>query len=100
MQLMPGLVGLSIVDSFVTGVPLFTTIGALHSPEIAYLRNGFNGVATENNVTAYSDAVVHYLRNPDSLALLQKGCDESASRYTLKNMVSNFVDGIVKCVSD
>ena len=41
--LMPGLVGLAIIDSFVAGLPIVTTDLSYHSPEIEYLQSGSNG---------------------------------------------------------
>ena len=46
VMLMPGLVGLAIIDSFAAGTPIFTTDAPVHSPEIAYLENGVNGIMT------------------------------------------------------
>lgn len=97
--LMPGLVGLAIVDSFVTETPIFTTDLPLHSPEIAYLQNGVNGVMTEFSVEAYSDAVVAYLEDENAQKRLKQGCAASARLYTLDNMVSNFAAGVKSCLS-
>lgn len=96
--LMPGLVGLAIVDSFVTQTPLFTTKNMIHSPEIAYLREGTNGVMTDFSVEAYADAVVAYLRSDSAQEKLRQGCAESARLYTLENMVENFAAGVKACL--
>ncbi|RMD61178.1 glycosyltransferase, partial [Candidatus Parcubacteria bacterium] len=42
--LMPGLVGLVILDSFATQTPMITTNFPYHSPEIEYLQSGDNGL--------------------------------------------------------
>jgi glycosyltransferase involved in cell wall biosynthesis len=97
--LMPGLVGLVIVDSFVTCLPTFTTDIPIHSPEIAYLIQGVNGVMTPYAVEAYSRAVAEYLKNEAMQVALQEGCRRSATIYTLENMVGNFTQGIKKCLS-
>lgn len=95
--LMPGLVGLVVIDSFVAGVPLFTTDNKIHSPEIAYLRHGENGIITSYDEEAYSEAVISFLKG--SLPDLSKGCLQSAHEYTLDNMVANFANGIQQCLS-
>jgi glycosyltransferase involved in cell wall biosynthesis len=97
--LMPGLVGLVIVDSFVTCLPLFTTDIPIHSPEIAYLIQGINGVMTPYVVGAYSSAIAEYLENEVMQVALREGCRQSATTYTLENMVNNFTQGIKKCLS-
>ena len=96
--LMPGLVGLVLVDSFHAGIPLFTTDIPIHSPEIAYLDNGVNGVVTPPTTARYAEAVAGFLLDPALQERLQAGCRESARRYTLKNMVDNFAGGVEACL--
>jgi glycosyltransferase involved in cell wall biosynthesis len=96
--LMPGLVGLAIVDSFVAGVPMFTTDLPIHSPEIAYLQSGINGVMTPHTVEAYAAAVGKYIVDADAQRLLQDGCRRSAVKYTIEQMVENFCVGIAGCL--
>ena len=45
----PGLVGLHVLDSFCAGVPMVTTADARHSPEIAYLEDGNNGLVVQGD---------------------------------------------------
>jgi glycosyltransferase involved in cell wall biosynthesis len=97
--LMPGLVGLVVVDSFVTCLPMFTTDIPIHSPEIAYLIQGVNGVMTPHTVEAYSSAVTEYLKDEAMQIALREGCRQSAAVYTLENNVKNFTQGIKKCLS-
>lgn len=94
LMMMPGLVGLAIVDCFVAGIPLFTTRIPIHSPEIVYLENGQNGIITPFDVEQYADEVAKYLLDNDRMAALVKGCTKSASRYTLDAMVENFSAGV------
>jgi glycosyltransferase involved in cell wall biosynthesis len=97
--LMPAHVGLVIVDSFVTGTPMFATSIANHSPEIAYLESGTNGVMTAFDVEGYARAVADHLADPARQRRLQEGCAASARRYTLDNMVENFATGVRACVT-
>lgn len=92
--LMPGMVGLAVVDSFIAGTPLFTTDIPIHSPEIAYLVNGVNGAITPNSTGAFANAVVEYLNSESMQVLMQRGCQESAKKYSLENMVNHFTVGI------
>ncbi|MCA9468886.1 MAG: glycosyltransferase family 4 protein [Nitrospira sp.] len=94
----PSLVGLGILDSFVTGVPMATTNERGHGPEIVYLCHGVNGIMTTNEVRAYSAAVVALLRDEGARAQLRAGCHESGDRYTLENMVQRFAEGIATCL--
>jgi len=99
LLLMPGLVGLVIVDSFVAGVPLVTTDNGIHSPEIAYLENGVNGVMTDFDVKRYASAVVDLLQSPEKLEHLRAGCRSSAKHYTIHAMVENMAGGILACLT-
>jgi len=99
IMLNPGLVGLGILDSFVCGVPMLTTDCGIHSPEIAYLMNGTNGVMTADRQDAYAHACVDLLQDDHVLELLRLGCIASASEYTVDNMARWFTAGIKKTIS-
>jgi glycosyltransferase involved in cell wall biosynthesis len=94
--LMPGLVGLGILDAFALETPLVTTQVPLHSPEIDYLKHGVNGfmVDQSDNLQAYADAVVYLLRNETERQRLIQGCQISREIYTLENMVNRFAQGV------
>lgn len=98
VMLNPGLVGLGILDAFVSEVPMLTTDCGLHSPEIAYLAHGRNGVMTDNSLAAYVDAVVRVLTDDEEHARLVAGCRESAGEYTIERMAQNFARGVVACL--
>jgi len=96
--LMPGLVGLALVDSFVAAVPMFTTDVPIHSPEIAYLRNGENGVMTGHDVSEYAEAIATYFRSPSMQQRLMMGCRDSARDFGVSSMVERFSDGVRRCL--
>lgn len=97
VQLMPGLVGLGILDSFALETPIITTTYPYHSPEIEYLENGRNGIITENDLTEYSHGVIEILKSEKYLDLVP-GCVQSAKKYTIEKMVENFKGGILLCL--
>lgn len=94
VMLNPGAVGLSILDSFASGVPLVSTNCQIHGPEIAYLIDGKNGVMAENDVVAYADSVVDLLSDASRLKRLASACVDSAAKYTVENMAAKFADGV------
>jgi len=61
VMLSPGMVGLHRLEGFAAGLPLLTTDCGLHSPEIAYLESGRNGVMTPDAVDAYAAKVAALL---------------------------------------
>ena len=94
--LMPGMVGLAILDSFAMKTPLITTDHFYHSPEIEYLENYWNGLMVPDALESYSEAVVRVLNSKKMMADLKKHSRESALKYTIEQMVRNFVDGVLK----
>jgi glycosyltransferase involved in cell wall biosynthesis len=93
-QLMPGLVGLGIIDSFALGVPLVTTNIDYHSPEIEYMAPNVNGIITDNTVSSFVTGVTEVFLNSDYHNLLVEGCYESREMFSLENMIKNYADGI------
>ena len=101
MVLMPGLVGLAIIDSFVAGLPIVTTDLDYHSPEIEYLHSGSNGVMVREaeDPGAYAEAVCTLLQNPATLQQLRDGCVESAQHYSMTQMVERFANGVKEALA-
>ncbi len=95
----PGLVGLHVLDSFCAGVPMITTADAMHSPEIAYLRSGVNGLVVAGAPEAYAAAVIELLGDQDKLEKMKRAAMQDSKIYTLDNMVNRFVDGIEHCLA-
>jgi len=94
----PGLVGLGILDSFVSGRPMFTTDCGVHSPEISYLSNWKNGVMTPVDRKIYAETVSEVLQHPEMIEILRQGALTSASKYTLENMAGRIRQGIRACL--
>lgn len=97
--LSPGLVGLSIIESFALEVPMVTTDYPYHSAEIEYLRNQENGVMTQNNLQDYVRVASEIFRNGNRLEALKAGCRKAAQIYTMENMVARLTKGIKDCLN-
>lgn len=97
--LMPGAVGLVILDSFAASCPLITTTDGRHGPEIAYLVDGQNGLITSPSNGAYVETVCAVLSNDQLLDALRSGCRESGTMYSIDRMVQQFVSGISACMT-
>jgi L-malate glycosyltransferase len=97
--LMPGLVGLAIVDSFVAGTPLFTTDIRSHSPEISYLEHGINGMLTPFSIGHYANAVAEFFESEELQKRLREGCQRDARVYAFEHFVERFASGIVHCLA-
>jgi glycosyltransferase involved in cell wall biosynthesis len=94
LLLNPGLVGLGILDAFAAELPMVTTDCGVHSPEIAYLAHGRNGLMTAPRPQAFADGVLEVLRSDALAGVLRAGCAASAREYSLEAMVGRFCDGV------
>jgi len=94
----PGLVGLSVVDAFCAGLPVFSTDVPIHSPEIEYLRPGVNGLITHFEPTAYAHSVASVLGDQTLLETLRRGAVASAAALSLDAMVDSIATGIIACL--
>ena len=97
--LLPGRVGLAVLDGFAAALPLVVTKRFIHGPEMEYFVDGQNGVMTSPDPKAYAEAVAHLLSNPKELQRLRKGATNSAEKYSMEIMVQNFKRGIVQCLA-
>jgi len=95
--LMPGLVGLVVLDSFALGVPLITTDYPDHSPEISYLKDGVNGIICSPwpSIQTYAERVTDFFLSPSLQNILSSNAEASAKDYTVEKMADNFFDGVV-----
>ena len=93
--LMPGLVGLAVLDSFAYGVPIVTTDLPYHSPEFEYLTDGVNGVVVHDSqsTSEYARAVVDLLDNEQHRAALIRGASEALKAYSIEKMAARFASG-------
>jgi glycosyltransferase involved in cell wall biosynthesis len=99
--LMPGVVGLAVLDAFALAVPMITTAVPGHGPEIDYLDDGTNGVVVQQTQSpvAYADTVKALLRDERRRQLLIAGCRAAAEIYTVENMVESFAIGVMEALS-
>jgi glycosyltransferase involved in cell wall biosynthesis len=97
--LCPGLVGLSILEAFAAGLPLFTTDLPVHSPEIDYLTDSVTGAITAFDSGKYAEAVSTCLNNRTRLSAMREATRQESSAYGLEPMVENFTHGVLACLS-
>lgn len=90
----PGLTGLHVLDAFAAGCPFITTRDAPHSPEIAYLEEGENGLLTQSDPQAFAHAALAVLRDATLRARLAGHAAATADVYTCARMARRFGDGI------
>lgn len=98
--LMPGLVGLAVLDALAYGTPMVTTDLSYHSPEIDYLEDGINGVIVResDDAGAYAAAVGRVLTDEDYRGRLQAGGRAAVETYTIENMAERFAQGVLLAI--
>ncbi len=101
LQMMPGMVGLNIVDGFALGLPTITTDIDYHSPEIDYLIEDVNGftVTGSPSATEYAQAVADIVNDQHRLDRLREGARKTGEELTIDNMVDRFVDGVLDALA-
>jgi glycosyltransferase involved in cell wall biosynthesis len=97
--LLPGRVGLAILDAFAAGLPLLTTDISYHGPEIEYLENWRNGLMTEFDPKVYAEGVVNICSNPRLLQSVRKYALQSSTQNSVEFMINNFRSGVLQCLS-
>ena len=96
VQLLPGLLGLNVVDGFALGIPSVTRDLDYHSPEIDYLQDGVNGMMLPSSLSAkgFGAATAELLMDAPRLAALRAGARESGERLSTEDMANRFASGI------
>lgn len=99
--LMPGLVGLAVLDAGVAGLPVITTAFPYHSPEIAYLEHGKNGVIVERwqSVEAYANEVIRLLRDEAGRSVMSESARRMVREYTVEAMAGRFASGVLAALN-
>jgi glycosyltransferase involved in cell wall biosynthesis len=86
-NIIPGAVGLSLVHSMICGVPFVTLKDSPHSPEVAYLRNNYNGYMA-TNIDDMVNWLIDCFEHPEKIATMKNNC-----LATIKNEIN--MDGMV-----
>lgn len=100
LLLIPGAVGLAVLDSFAFGVPLVTCDLPYHGPEMDYVVPGVNAavVGDGDDAAAYASTVADLLASGPARARLAEGCRRSASSYTVEGMAQRFAAGVERAL--
>jgi len=101
LLLMPGAVGLVVLDAFALGVPMVTTDIPNHGPEIDYLKDGENGVIVSpgDSLSAYAEAVVDLLTDETRYIRMRSMALAECEHYSAEKMAANFAEGIEASLS-
>lgn len=95
--LMPGLVGLAVLDAAALGLPIITTEYPYHSPEIAYLRAGGQGdiVPDWTSTEDYAAAIIALLKDDERRKQLREAGMRVVDSITIDEMARRFAEGVL-----
>ena len=101
LLLMPGVVGLVILDSFASETPLITLADSEHGPEIEYLLDGSNGrmLPAGTDCVEYANEVAVLLRDENARQRLVGGGRVATEQYTIEAMVERFANGVQRALA-
>jgi len=95
ISLMPGAIGLGVLDAFHFSAPPVIVRNQFHGPEIAYLEDNINGLLVDENPGALSEGICNLAADHTLYRRLQAGCEKTASQITMGAMVERFAEGVV-----
>jgi len=95
ISLMPGAIGLGILDAFHHSVPPVIVNNKFHGPEIAYLEDKINGLLVDEDPGALAEGICKLAADHSLYRRLQTGCKKTATQITMDAMVERFAGGVV-----
>jgi glycosyltransferase involved in cell wall biosynthesis len=98
--ILPGRVGLAVLDAFALGLPVIASRYAGNAPEFEYLEDGQNAViAAEASPRDLANAAEPLLYDGPLRARLSEGARASAEMYDIESMAARFANGIIQAMS-
>ena len=93
---LPGAMGLAVLDAFAYETPIVTIEYPFHGPEIEYIKNYKNGIIAKNNMDDFNRKVIE-LMNDEFLTsqFVTQGLAELNTLNT-ETMVRNFGNGVIE----
>ena len=99
LMMIPGWVGLVVLDAGALRLPIITSDRPDHSVEIDYVTDGVNGLVCPVDETSAAAMISELLQDPDRLARMTAASRKLADETTIENMASRFTQGILDCLA-
>jgi L-malate glycosyltransferase len=94
IALIPGRVGLAVLEMASAGLPMATFAFSRHGAEIAYLQDGLNGLLLDADINGAAKQLGALLADRPTLERMRGEALAMANRYTISSMAANFADGV------
>jgi glycosyltransferase involved in cell wall biosynthesis len=99
IAIIPGRVGLAVLDMASAGLPMATFAVSRHTAEIAYLKDGINSLFLSDDINTAAKELGTLLSDRPALERMRNEALSTASKYTIRRMAVNFADGVMACLS-
>jgi glycosyltransferase involved in cell wall biosynthesis len=99
IAIIPGRVGLAVMEMASAGLPMATFAVSRHGAEIAYLKDGINGLFLSKDINAAAKELRTLLTDRPALERMRHQALSTASKYTVRRMAVNFADGVMASLS-
>jgi glycosyltransferase involved in cell wall biosynthesis len=99
IAIIPGRVGLAVLEMASAGLPMATFAVSRHGAEIAYLKGGINGLFLSGEIDAAAKELGTLLTDRPALERMRREALSMASKYTIRRMAANFADGVMASLS-
>jgi glycosyltransferase involved in cell wall biosynthesis len=100
IAIIPGRVGLAVLEMASAGLPMATFADSCHGAEIAYLKDGINGFFLTSDTDAAAKELGTLLTDRPAFERMRVAALRMASKYTIQRMAANFADGVLAILSD
>ena len=92
--LLPGAMGLAILDSFAFETPVVTIKYNHHGPEFEYVVDNYNAIVADADLKSYTAKVAELLDDPAKMDMLKMAAKLMIAKFNIQSMVDNFIEGI------
>jgi glycosyltransferase involved in cell wall biosynthesis len=99
IAIIPGRVGLAVPEMASAGLPMATFAVSRHGAEIAYLKDGINGLFLSEDIDAAAKELGTLLTDRPAFERMRNEALSKASKYTIRKMAGNFADGVMASLS-
>ena len=94
IAIIPGRVGLAVLEMASAGLPVATLSAALHGTEIVYLKDRVNGLFLDSNIDVAARDLKGLLTCRELSEHMRSDALSTARTYTIQNMAVNFANGV------
>lgn len=98
IAIIPGRVGLAVLEMAGAGLPMATFALSPHGAEIAYLKDGINGLLLDSDLQTAAKELGALLTDRPALECMRSAALSTAGKYTVRNMAVNFANGVMTCL--